>query len=150
MTRQLIWSRRAILRLAWAGAVAAGALTVRPLAQYLTSEEDQPRSPLVYVAEIPEENADWLQVPGSRVWLKRDGQGIMALAATCTHLGCEVNYHRDQREWRCPCHGSIYDAEGRPISGPAPQALPRVAVERKADGSLIINTAKQVGLDERV
>ncbi|WP_407308478.1 ubiquinol-cytochrome c reductase iron-sulfur subunit [Desulfosporosinus sp. SB140] len=150
MTRQLIWSRRAVLRLAWAGVVAGSALTVRPLVQYLTSKEDRPRSPLVFYDKVPEENTDWQHVPSSRVWVKRDHQGIMALVATCTHLGCEVNYHQEKQEWLCPCHGSIYDAEGRPLSGPAPKALPRVAVERKADGSLIINTAKQVGLDVRL
>lgn len=150
MARQIEWSRRAVLRFAWVGVVAASALSIKPLVQYLTSKEDRLHSPLVYYGKVPEENADWQHVTNSRVWVKRDNQGIMALVATCTHLGCEVNYHSDKKEWLCPCHGSVYDAEGRPLSGPAPKALPRVAAERKADGSLIINTAKQVGLDVRL
>lgn len=150
MARQLILSRRAVLRFAWAGVVAAGALTVRPLAQYLTSKEDQLHSPIVVYDRVLEKGADWQHITNSRAWVKRDNQGIMALVATCTHLGCEVNYHADIKEWLCPCHGSRYDAEGKPISGPAQKALPRVAVERRADGSLIINTAKQVALDVRL
>ena len=144
------WTRRAVLHLAWVGIVAAGALTIKPLAEYLTSNEDRLKSPLVFYDKPLDENSDWQNTSSSRVWVKRDTSGIMALVATCTHLGCEVTYHPDKKEWHCPCHGSIYDSEGRPISGPAPKAMTRVAVERKADGSLIINTSKQVGLDARL
>ena len=150
MARQLEWTRRSVLRLAWVGIVAASALTFKPLIQYLTSDEDQQRSPLVVYQKPLEENSDWQKTDNSRVWVKRDTLGIMALVATCTHLGCEVNYLPEKKEWLCPCHGSLYDLEGRPVTGPAPKALPRVAVERKPDGSLVINTAKQVGMDTRL
>jgi len=96
------------------------------------------------------ENSDWQSVDNDRVWVKRDSRGVMALIGTCTHLGCEVTYHPEKKEWLCPCHGSIYDIEGRPISGPALKALPRLAVEVKPDGSMMINTSKKVGMDIRV
>ncbi|AFM42164.1 Rieske Fe-S protein [Desulfosporosinus acidiphilus SJ4] len=150
MTGPIECTRRTVLRFAWAGMVAVGALSVKPLLDYLTSNEDQPRSPLVSYDKSLKEKTDWQHVPNSRVWVKKDDQGITALVATCTHLGCEVTYHADKKEWLCPCHGSIYDIEGRPIAGPAPKALPRVAVDRKADGSLIINTEKHVGLEVRL
>lgn len=150
MPKQLEWSRRAVLRLAWVGIIAASALTIEPLVKYLTSKEDRLRSPLVVYNKPLDKNSDWQNAANARVWVKRDSLGVMALVATCTHLGCEVNYHPEKKEWLCPCHGSIYDVEGRPISGPAPKALPRVAVELKPDGSLMINTSKQVGMDIRV
>lgn len=150
MTQQIEWSRRAVLRFAWVGVVAASVLSIKPLVEYLTSKEDRLRSPLVFYDKPLGKNAGWQHITDSRVWVRRDDQGIMALLATCTHLGCEVNYHPEKKKWLCPCHGSIYDEEGRPISGPAPRALPRVAVERKEDGSLSINTAQQVGLDVRL
>ena len=150
LARRLVWTRRSVLHLAWVGVVAASALTFKPLIQYLTSDEDQLRSPLVVYEKSLEENSDWQKAANSRVWVKRDTLGIMALVATCTHLGCEVNYNPEKKQWLCPCHGSIYDSEGRPIVGPALKAMSRVAVDRKPDGSLIINTSKQVGLDSRL
>ena len=150
MPKQLEWSRRAVLRLAWFGIIAASALTIEPLVKYLTCKEDRLRSPLVVYNKPLDENSDWQNAANARVWVKRDSLGVMALVATCTHLGCEVNYHPEKKEWLCPCHGSIYDVEGRPISGPASKDLPRVAVELKPDGSLMINTSKQVGMDIRV
>ncbi|WP_088226463.1 ubiquinol-cytochrome c reductase iron-sulfur subunit [Desulfosporosinus sp. FKB] len=150
MAGQIECSRRTVLRFAWSGMVAVGALSVKPLVDYLTSKEDQPRTSLVAYEKSLVEKTDWQHVPNSRVWVMRDDQGIAALVATCTHLGCEVTYHPERKQWLCPCHGSIYDTDGRPVEGPAPKALPRAAVERKADGSLIINTEKQVGLDARL
>jgi len=148
--KQLEWSRRAVLRLAWVGIIAASALTIEPLAKYLTSKEDRLSSPLVVYNKPLDKNSDWQNTANARVWVKQDSLGVMALVATCTHLGCEVNYFPDKKQWLCPCHASIYDVEGRPVSGPAPKALPRVAVERKSDGTLIIDTSKQVGMDTRL
>jgi len=150
MPKQLEWTRRSVLRLAWVGIIAASALTIEPLVEYLTSKEDRLRSPLVEYNKPLDENNDWQNTANDRVWVKQDSLGVMALVATCTHLGCEVNYYPEKKEWLCPCHGSIYDVEGRPVSGPAPKALHRVAVERKPDGALIINTSKQVGMDTRL
>ncbi len=150
VSKQPEWSRRAVLRLAWVGIIAASALTIEPLAKYLTSKVDRLRSPLVVYNKPLDKNSDWQNTANARVWVKQDSLGVMALVATCTHLGCEVNYFPDKKEWLCPCHASIYDLEGRPVSGPAPKALPRVAVERKQDGALIINTSKQVGMDTRL
>lgn len=141
------WTRRAVLRAAWGGIIAASVLTVNPLVQFLTSDEDQPKSPLVIFKKPV--NDQWQNVPNSRVWVKRDSRGVMALVATCTHLGCEVHFFPEKNQWHCPCHGSIYDSEGRPISGPAPRPLPRVEVTLKADGTLLVNTSKQAGMDAR-
>lgn len=148
--KQSEWTRRAVLHLAWVGVIAASALTIEPLVKYLTSKEDRLRSPLVEYNLPLDVNSDWQNTAKARVWVKQDALGIMALVATCTHLGCEVHYYPDKKEWLCPCHASTYDGEGRPLSGPAPKALSRVAVERKPDGTLIINTSKQVGMETRL
>lgn len=150
MPKQSEWTRRAVLRLAWVGVIASAALTIEPLFKYLTSKEDRQKSPLVVYKKPLSENSGWQNTAAARVWVKRDSSGVMALVATCTHLGCEVNYHAEKKEWICPCHASIYDEEGMTVSGPAPKALPRVAVQSQSDGSLIINTSKIVGMDTRV
>lgn len=50
-----------------------------------------------------------------------------AISLTCTHQGCTVNQGSDGRFY-CPCHGAIYDRQGRVISGPPKQDLPRFKV----------------------
>lgn len=141
--------RELLLNSAKFGIAVAGGLTLDPLIQYLLSQEDELKSPLVIFKKELDINSSWENVPDTRVWVKRDEAGVMAILATCSHLGCEVRYHPEQDKWICPCHGSEYDGEGKVVGGPAGKALPRVAVELKQDGSLIINTAKQVRLDAR-
>lgn len=55
----------------------------------------------------------------------------VALALACTHLGCRVSPAAGG--FACPCHGSRFDAAGRPVAGPARAALQRVPLERRGD-----------------
>lgn len=143
-------SRRSVLRMASLGIAAAGLISlIRPVIKFLSSDEDRLSSPLVHVQRQLNVGSDWENVTGTRVWVKRDEAGYLAIRGTCTHLGCEVRYLPEKKEWQCPCHGSIFDPDGRIISGPAREPLPHVAVTVQKDG-LMIDTSKQVGIDVRV
>ena len=56
-----------------------------------------------------------------------------ALSATCTHLGCTVQYRSDLRQVWCACHNGIYDLNGRNISGPPPRPLDVFDVHVRGD-----------------
>ncbi len=56
-----------------------------------------------------------------------------ALSATCTHLGCTVQYRSDVREVWCACHNGFYDLNGRNISGPPPRPLDAYEVHVRGD-----------------
>ncbi len=57
---------------------------------------------------------------------------VRAFSAVCTHLGCIVQWKRDEDIFLCPCHAGKFDPNGNVISGPPPKPLPhyRVKVER--------------------
>jgi Rieske Fe-S protein len=48
---------------------------------------------------------------------------LHALAATCTHLDCIVEYRRDKNLLWCNCHGGQFDLTGRVVGGPPPKPL---------------------------
>ncbi|MEZ5070206.1 MAG: Rieske 2Fe-2S domain-containing protein [Bacteroidales bacterium] len=79
------------------------------------------------------------------VFVYRDNEGVRALSAVCTHLGCVLTATPDGFE--CPCHGSAFNREGQVLYGPAPRSLHWYAVERQADGNLVVDTARTVGPD---
>lgn len=47
-------------------------------------------------------------------------------SATCTHLGCNVNWHGESSEFVCPCHGGRYASDGTVTGGPPLESLPRM------------------------
>jgi menaquinol-cytochrome c reductase iron-sulfur subunit len=53
---------------------------------------------------------------------KADGE-IKALSNICTHLQCDVHWEPSRGNFLCPCHGGMYDIDGRNIGGPPPQPL---------------------------
>lgn len=50
----------------------------------------------------------------------------LVVIGICTHLGCIPNRDNVGQPggYLCACHGSVYDASGRILSGPAPLNLP--------------------------
>lgn len=63
------------------------------------------------------------------VILVRRGASVIALSARCPHLGCQI-HRQDRGALVCSCHGSRFGLDGRFVSGPAGQDLPRLALDR--------------------
>ena len=87
-----------------------------------------------------------LALPEQKAYVVRNDAGFFAMTAVCTHLGCLTQYEKDQNRIFCPCHGSRYDTAGRVTNGPAPKALPRLALTVE-DGTLVLDVGKTVGPD---
>lgn len=49
----------------------------------------------------------------------------IAISSRCAHLGCPVRFVQAARNFICPCHGGVYDFEGKRIGGPPPRPLDR-------------------------
>lgn len=77
---------------------------------------------------------------GGTVYVRNLGNNqFLVLSATCTHLGCTVNWKQDQNEFVCPCHGGRYTPQGINIPGtPPPKPLARYNA-KIVDGKLVIN-----------
>jgi len=57
----------------------------------------------------------------------RDEDGKLSeCSATCTHLGCVVQWNTAEKTFDCPCHGSRFTGEGQVITGPALTNLKKI------------------------
>jgi 3-phenylpropionate/trans-cinnamate dioxygenase ferredoxin reductase subunit len=71
-----------------------------------------------------------LQIGDDKVAAYRDDDGrLHSVSAICTHMGCVVDWNRDERTWDCPCHGSRFDHDGHVLNGPAKRDLEVKVVE---------------------
>ena len=82
-------------------------------------------------------------LPEQKVCVVSGDEGIGVISLVCTHLGCDVN--RVGTEFHCPCHGSKFGPAGEVRQGPAPRALRWLAVSQAADGTLLVDLAKEAG-----
>jgi len=76
-----------------------------------------------------------------KVYVFSDAEGMYAISAVCTHLGCVVN--KEETGFTCPCHGSRYHPDGKVMKGAAPRDLPWYRISRLPSGRLIVDK-KQV------
>ena len=49
----------------------------------------------------------------SIIVINKGDNEFIALSTTCTHKGCTVGYNAAQHTLPCPCHGSVFNTDGR-------------------------------------
>jgi cytochrome b6-f complex iron-sulfur subunit len=127
-----VWSAAAALLVAFFGALRLPRAAVVPMAS---------RKFKVSLPESLPAGAAYLP-PGRSVAIFRDDEGVFAISRVCTHLGCLVKSEADG--FHCPCHGSRFAPNGSVVKGPAPKALPWLAVSRVGAGTYLVDESKAV------
>jgi cytochrome b6-f complex iron-sulfur subunit len=142
-------SRRSFfqLTLGWlAGTFALAASTVGAVRFLVPNVLYEPS--LRFKAGKPDDFADGsiTFLEDERAFLVRKGNTFRCLSAVCTHLGCTVN--RADQGYHCPCHGSLFDNEGKVQSGPAPRPLAWFLVTLSKDNRLLVDKSQSVSADK--
>jgi len=67
---------------------------------------------------------------------EKEGEFI-AISTRCVHAGCPVRWVVAAERFVCPCHGGVYDFQGKVVGGPPVRPLDRF-VTRVKDGTVQI------------
>ncbi len=139
-------TRRAVLKLSLS---LSGVLTTIGVLKFL-GYQSAPVTPTRFTLKAPIDyvSGSVTNVPEARAYVLRDAEGLYAVSAICTHLGCTVN-HTD-KEFDCPCHGSKYNSGGFVLKGPAKLPLDRLELSLSADGLVVLDTTKKVDANSRL
>ncbi|HVO41758.1 MAG TPA: Rieske 2Fe-2S domain-containing protein [Aggregatilineales bacterium] len=73
--------------------------------------------------------------------------GMLAIWQRCTHLGCAVPWNKDEKQFHCPCHSSLYNMKGEVIGGPAPRPLDLFPIQI-VDGNVVVDTGSPISRDK--
>ncbi|MBI2217683.1 MAG: Rieske 2Fe-2S domain-containing protein [Candidatus Rokubacteria bacterium] len=70
------------------------------------------------------------------LYVLNQGGGKFALYHIhCTHVGCPVRWNAPAGRFFSPCHGGVFDRDGRVVAGPPPRPLDRY--EYKVDKGVL-------------
>jgi Rieske Fe-S protein len=64
--------------------------------------------------------------------LHEDPKTYIAISSRCAHVGCPVSFVQAAGNFICPCHGGVYDFEGKRIGGPPVRPLDRFQTRIRA------------------
>ena len=141
--RKGIWSRRDFFtRVGWG---AFGIFSLTALVGFIRSAFPRVlfQPPATFKAGLPSDYAlgevSEKYIQAFRVWIIREDEGIYAIFAKCTHLGCTPRWLAAEDKFKCPCHGSGYYKSGLNFEGPAPRPMDRFKVEIGEDGQLVVD-----------
>lgn len=81
-------------------------------------------------------------LPEQKVFLEVARGRVRCMTAICTHLGCTIN--AVETGYKCPCHGSTYDLDGKNTGGPAPLPLVYYQIYKGASGELLVDKSRQI------
>jgi Rieske Fe-S protein len=87
------------------------------------------------------------------VWVRQHGegdQGVTVFSSICPHLGCPINWHPDQTQFNCPCHGGLFNADGQHTGGPPPRSMDPLEFEVRAGRLWVRWQDFKIGVAERI
>jgi menaquinol-cytochrome c reductase iron-sulfur subunit len=70
--------------------------------------------------------------------LGEDPSSYIAISTRCAHAGCPVRFVQAAGNFICPCHGGVYDFEGKVIGGPPVRPLDRFQTRVSRQGKVEI------------
>lgn len=108
--------RRDFLRkAAWTGILPFG------FAIWRMFKSDEALSDSESAKELPINVPEGISFVGNYILSNFNGK-LKIFSSECRHFGCKIT-NFDGSMFKCPCHGSAYDIEGKLVKGPATDGL---------------------------
>jgi Rieske Fe-S protein len=100
---------------------------VAPLTQLTTQATKFSTDTITYYVRLNDDN-------------DKDKEPVIAVSASCTHMGCTLRWDSKTGQFQCPCHGGLFDEYGLPAKeSPLPYLKPLPCLKTKIeDGNVYV------------
>ena len=117
----------------------AGLIVAFPIFSFLRLPKriNTARTIEVPLADLKEDQALFFEREGVQIALIYTNKEPKVYDAACTHLGCLVSWDQNEHVFHCPCHGAVFDDQGRAVRGPVNAPLRSIKFEIKKDTLVI-------------
>ena len=69
-------------------------------------------------------SGNWLLIKDANTLVANINGSYVAMSSVCTHSNCSDRWSFGNNRFTCTCHGSVFDAAGKVLQGPASSPLP--------------------------
>jgi len=105
--------------------MAYGAFAIKGIL-FLSPKRGKKAKKKIFVGTIDQFKTGYVEtvhgLRGQEILVQRNQESIRGFSATCPHLGCKVHWESDAHRFFCPCHGAVFDQNGKAITGPPADA----------------------------
>ncbi len=85
------------------------------------------------------------------VWVIKHSPSVLTVySPICTHLGCHFTWNDKTENFECPCHGSVFDIDGKVLGGPAPRPLDTLPYKIENGSLLVMWQQYKAGIPEKI
>lgn len=85
------------------------------------------------------------------LWAVKQANGdVTVFSPMCTHLGCGYHWDGAGQQFKCPCHGSVFNISGRVVAGPAPRPLDALPAKIENGRLLVVFKEFKSGVSKQI
>lgn len=119
--------------------------------EILDPEQLRPKEPMS-IELVTSLKDGWLKSASVKsVWaVRKNDHDVVVYSPLCTHLGCGYRWEAERQAFFCPCHASVFDIDGRVLSGPAPRPLDTLPVKIDSGRLWIIYKEFKAGTPKKI
>ncbi|MEK9175532.1 MAG: Rieske 2Fe-2S domain-containing protein [Patescibacteria group bacterium] len=84
----------------------------------------------INISDFPDNDGAIIEAGGKKFAVFKDSGELKVFSSKCTHMHCDIEWQKDDKMWKCPCHGACYKATGEVLKGPAERSLDKTELPK--------------------
>jgi cytochrome b6-f complex iron-sulfur subunit len=98
---------------------------------------------IIKISDFPDNDGAIVEAGGKKFAVFKDHGELRVFSSRCTHKQCDIEWQKDDKIWKCPCHGACFKSTGELLKGPAERSLDPTQLPENTDTLTIKESTKR-------